>query len=243
MLEPFGPNVVSTDGELWRSHIRITLPSFGEQVQNVVWEETIRQSDMLCQSWSKLGKIEIKKSIYQLTMNTMSLASFGWRVDWALGSDCIPPGHQMSLVDAATKVISQLLLVLLLPRFLLSILPNKTTYVACSEFEKYMDELLARENLALTKGSSMDPRRETLLTALLRSRRDYVEENESHTGCTVSLADQEIKGNIFIFLLAGKNELCLSSQIGEVFSENCRGDRLRYDCEHNDLHLCCSGNL
>jgi cytochrome P450 len=220
MLEPFGPNVVSTDGELWRSHIRITLPSFGEQVQNVVWEETMRQTDILCHSWSELGKTEIKKSIYQLTMNTMSLAGFGWRTDWASGRDVIPSGHRMSLVEAATKMISELPLILLLPRFLLRILPDKTVWVAFSEFEKYMDELLVRENLALTKGSSMEPRRENLLTALLRSRRESAGAEKSHTGPGVNLTDQEVKGNIFIFLLAGKKTLCLVSQDLQVLSED-----------------------
>lgn len=208
MLEPFGPNVVSTDGEVWRSHIRVTLPSFGEQVQNVVWEETIRQTDMLCQSWLKLGKIGIKESIYQLTMNTMCLASFGWRVDWESGRDGIPSGHRLSLVDAATQVVLHLPQVLLLPRWALRMLPDNTAYVACSEFEKYMDELLSREKLALTKETALESRRANLLTALLRSSRESAEAEKSHTGVSVGLTDPEIQGNIFIFLLAGKYAFC-----------------------------------
>ncbi|POS72417.1 hypothetical protein DHEL01_v209186 [Diaporthe helianthi] len=203
MLEVFGPNVVSTNGELWRDHIRITLPSFGEQVQNLVWDETTRQTDMLCQSWARSGKIGIKESIYQLTMNTMSLASFGWSVDWTSGQDCIPAGHRMSLVEALTKVISHLPSILLLPRFLLPILPGRTAHIACSEFETYMDELIASESRLLAEGGSGELRRETLLTALLRARRESVAESQSQGSASFSLTDQEIKGNIFIFLLAG----------------------------------------
>jgi cytochrome P450 len=217
MLEPFGPNVVSTDGELWRSHIRITLPSFGEQVQNVVWEETIRQTHMLCQSWSRVGKLDIKKSIYQLTMNIMSLAAFGLRADWAPGSECIPLGHQMTLVDAATKIISDLPLVLLLPRSLLRIMPDKTTSVAISEFEKYMNELLVRESLALTTANSTEIRRENLLTALLRSSHESPRAGQPHMASEVGLTDEEIKGNIFIFILAGKRVPFLAPFREEVF--------------------------
>lgn len=223
MLEPFGPNVVSTDGDVWRSHIRATLPSFGEKVQNVVWEETIRQTDMLCQSWLELGKVGIKESIYQLTMNTMCLASFGWRVDWASGSDGIPSGHKLSLVEAITEVVLHLPQVLLLPRWALRILPDKTAYIACSEFQKYMDELLAREKSSLTKETAVESRRENLLTALLRSSRDPAETEESHLGVSVGLTDREIQGNIFIFLLAGKEIFCPILREREVLTKMLTG--------------------
>lgn len=216
MLEPFGPNVVSTDGDVWRSHIRVTLPSFGEQVQNVVWEETIRQADMLCQSWLKLGKVGIKESIYQLTMNTICLASFGWQVDWAPGRDGISSGRKLSLVEAVTEVVLHLPLIALLPRWALRMLPDRTAYVACSEFEKYMGELLVGEKLTLTKETALETRRENLLTALLRSSHESVKAEESDTGISVGLTDREIQGNIFIFLLAGKDSLVSQSRIEKV---------------------------
>lgn len=204
MIEPFGPNVASTDGEYWRPHIRITMPSFGEKVQSLVWDETVRQTDRLCQSWARMGKIEIKESIYSVTMNTMSFASFGWSVDGTPGQDCIPSGHRMSLVEAMSKIISHLPSILLLPRALLPIFPGRTAHHACSEFEKYMDEFIARENRLLAQGSSGELRRETLMTALLRARRDSVDDTQSQEKTGFSLTDQEIKGNIFVFLLAGR---------------------------------------
>lgn len=181
-------------------------------MQNIVWEETIRQADMLCQSWLKLGKVGIKESIYQLTMNTMCLASFGWQVDWASPRDGLPSGHLLSLVEAVTEVVLHLPMILLLPRWALRVLPDKTAYVACSEFEKYMDELLAREKLAIKKETVLEARRENLLTALLRSSRESAEAEESRTGVSVGLTDREVQGNIFIFLLAGKDAFGLMLQ-------------------------------
>lgn len=237
MLEPFGPNVVSTDGDVWRSHIRVTLPSFGEQVQNVVWEETIRQTDMLCQSWLKLGKVGIKERIYQLTMNTMCLASFGWRVDWESGQDDTPPGHKLSLVEAVTEVVLHLPHVLLLPRWALRILPDRTAYVACSEFEKYMDELLARESSALTEGTALEARRENLLTALLRSSRESAKAEKSRTGVRAGLTNREIQGNIFIFLLAGKD--AFSPVLQERESEKDTDYAIGYDTTANTMIYTC----
>lgn len=217
MIEPFGPNVVTTDGEDWRRHIRITLPSFGEQVQNLVWDETTRQTNSLCQSWARMGKIGIKESIYQLTLNTMSIASFGWSVDWMSGEDCIPAGHQLSLVEALTEVILHLPSILLLPRVLLPILPGKVAHSACLEFEKYMDEFIAREDRLQAEGSLGVQRRETLLTALLRARRESADQTGSQATTGFNLTDREIKGNIFIFLLAGKETFALYVKPGNAF--------------------------
>lgn len=67
MLEPFGPNVVSTDGDLWRFHIRITLPPLGEAVNKLVWSETTRQADFLAEAWASLGSSNLKNDVYSLT--------------------------------------------------------------------------------------------------------------------------------------------------------------------------------
>lgn len=83
-------------------------------------------------------------------------------------------------------------------------LPNKSAYVACSEFEQYMNEFLARGRESLNQEGCGETRRENLLTALLRSSRESGGEKESQTGARIGLEDREIKGNIFIFLLAGK---------------------------------------
>lgn len=50
--EPFGPNVVSTDSDLWRFHLRITATPLGEEVNSLVWSDTSRQTKLLVASWS-----------------------------------------------------------------------------------------------------------------------------------------------------------------------------------------------
>ena len=100
MLEPFGPNVVSTEGDLWRLHQRITVPSLGESVNRLVWAETFRQTKSLVSSWVSVAPESLKSDIYSLTINIIASAAFGQQAEWSDTGKTIPPGHEMSLVSA-----------------------------------------------------------------------------------------------------------------------------------------------
>jgi cytochrome P450 len=207
MLEPFGPNVVSTDGDLWRFHLRITLPPFGEAVQQLVWDETERQTGMMAASWAKSsGAGSLKHNIYTLTVNTMSLAGFGRQADWVEDSKAVPQGHSLSLVAAIFGVVMHLPHILLMPKWLLRNSPWKIAHTAYVEFEQYMNELLAEAKAGLQRGVKTESgaARENLLTAVLRSSEEGAKQAVAGPGGRTSLTDEEIKGNVFIFLLAGK---------------------------------------
>lgn len=217
MLEPFGQNVVSTDGNLWRFHLSITLPPLAaDGVHRTVWDESRRQVGMMTRAWNAAN---VKTSIYTLTVNTMCLAGFGRKVaDWAAEGECaVPPGHTLSLVGSILGVVMHLPHILLLPKWALARSPWRAAYRAYVEFEQYMDELLASEKRRLEKGKAVGDR-ENLLTAVLESnmagssstapfhgegRGSSIAELVGRT----SLTDEEIKGNVFIFLLAGKGPL------------------------------------
>ncbi|KAI0532406.1 cytochrome P450 [Xylaria digitata] len=200
MLEPFGPSVVSVDGDRWRFHLSITLPPFmADNVLGLLWEETRRQVDVMAAKWSGGGvEASLKTNIYSLTMNTMSLVGFGQQTDWAEGPDAVPKGHALSLVGAIYGVVMHLPHILLLPKWVLKQVATET-HLAYVELERYMSELLGQEKARLQKGlsngDSGEAARETLLTAVLRS-------NKRNPGGG-TLTDTEVKGNVFMFLLAG----------------------------------------
>lgn len=198
MLEPFGPNIVSVDGDRWRFHLAITLPPFtADNVLGMLWEETCRQVDVMATAWKRAGdEASMKQNVYSLTLNTMSLVGFGKQNDWTNRPEAIPKGHTLSLVGAIYAVVMHLPHILLLPKRILKLVGPKA-YEGYDELERYMTELLEQEKTHLLKDSAPEQSsRETLLTAVLRS---------NHTSKSVggSLSDTEVKGNIFMFLLAG----------------------------------------
>ncbi|KAI1205731.1 cytochrome P450 [Annulohypoxylon truncatum] len=202
ILEPFGPNVVSVEGDLWKFHLAITLPPLAaDSVARLVWDETARQVDMMVAAWKP--EESNSERIYALTMNIMSLVGFGRQAEWGEGKSpgSVPAGHKFSLVSALTEVIMHLPHILLLPRWLLRWTPWPIAYHAANEVESYIDEFLGEEREKLQRNSS-ESSRENLLTAVVRSNLAAAKKVDASVGRSI-LTDEEIRGNVFIFLVAG----------------------------------------
>ena len=203
MIEPFGPNVVSSEGNLWRFHIRITAPPFGDAANRLVWAETIRQTGFLVSSWSASESMALKSDIYLLGVNVMACAGFGRRIDWTDNSKAAPEGHEMSLVNAIFGVVLYLPYILLLPQWLLKRSPWKAGYTAYKEFEQYMREFIAVEKARIASGSGYESKMKgNLLTAMLATSADE-EKNLKQGAQRTSFNDDEVLGNVFMFFMAG----------------------------------------
>jgi cytochrome P450 len=206
MIEPFGPNVVSSEGDLWRFHYRITAPPFGDAANSLVWDETRRQATLLKSAWAQTGVQSLKSDVYAVGVNVMASAGFGRQQDWQ--SDEAPPsGHQLSLLGAVYGIVTYLPLLLLLPKWLLRN-TCKPAWVAFVEFEKYMREYIAEEqsvvrehNLSKKKGQLSG----NLLTALLATNAN--EQTSSRGGQRVSLTEDEVIGNMFMFFVVLSSNL------------------------------------
>lgn len=168
----------------------------------LVWDETARQVGMMATAWRP--EDSHRERIYALTMNTMSLVGFGHQAEWG-GKDVrenLPPGHRYSLVGAMNGVISHLPQIMLLPRWSLR-WPWPAAYRASNEMESYVEEMLAQERERL-KCDTKEAQRENLLTAVVRSNLVAEKKKVVNSLGRTSLNDEEIKGNVFIFLLAGR---------------------------------------
>jgi len=63
-LEIYGRNVVTTAGATWRLHRKITNKPFNERNNQLVHDETIRQTIQMLSSWestSQNGKVVVEK--------------------------------------------------------------------------------------------------------------------------------------------------------------------------------------
>lgn len=202
--------MVSTDGDLWRFHLRITATPLGEEMNSLVWSETSRQTKLLVASWGSGRSSGLKMDVYTLTLNVMSYAGFGQKAKWAIGDNAVPVGHKLSLVSSVYGVVAYLPHILLMPKWLLARSPWWKAYQSYVELNTYMQEYLAREKKALLDGTeSGELAKGNFLTAVLRSSMASSNEKSATYNGRTCLTDDEIMGNTFMFMLAGKSNILL----------------------------------
>ena len=146
-IKLYGNNLVTSEGEVWRNHRKITSPQFTEKNNHLVWIETLEQCQAMVNSWfdGNTGK-KRSKTIYTLADDAMRLslyvisrAGFGVHLRWPgvegapanghaenyeesiISSSEIPKGHTLSYTDALGSILHDILWVLIIPPFLLSI--------------------------------------------------------------------------------------------------------------------------
>lgn len=214
MLEPYGPNVATAEGKLWRFHVRITAPPFADPsgVNDLVWAETLFQTKLLCSAWSLQASRELHLDVNSLTLGVIARAGFGKRIDWSdnsVGNGDIPPGHKLSFLRAINDTTKWMIPILLLPGWLLNLTPWRAAHKAHTELELYMRELITaeknnvREDLEYQSSSSKG----NLLTAVMKVSASEARDNSKSNGRSKkeTLTDDEVLGNLFIYLLAGES--------------------------------------
>lgn len=140
-IKIFGNNVVTSEGQLWKHHRKITQPPFSEKNNHLVWTETLGQCQTMVDSWFG-GNKEVSTSIYtladdamRLSLHVISRAGFGVRLEWP-GSEAdhankdnknggrpdfdLPDGHAMSYTEALGLCLHNIILILVTPKLLLS---------------------------------------------------------------------------------------------------------------------------
>lgn len=198
ILDIFGTNVLTTEGALWKLHRKITGPPFNERNNALVFQETVHQTRGMMDEWSKYmvnGSVlleDARKDCMKLALHVICGAGFGQSFSWAETSTITSPDHRLSFRDSMSEMLHHLAVPLLFGKFLRKVLRFKYIKdgdLACKEYEKYMDEMLDKERESAARG---DKGRANLLSALVRS------EEQGQI-----LSRDEIKGNMFIFIIAG----------------------------------------
>jgi hypothetical protein len=133
-IEIYGKNVVSSEGAMWRRHRRLTSPAFTEKNNRLVWKETLAQTQVVLASWLGPGADGRCRTIRQvasdsmrLSLNVISHAGLGQRMEWpkATGDEVpekenLSETHTMSFTFALQYLLHNLLYIMLLPKWVLS---------------------------------------------------------------------------------------------------------------------------
>ncbi|KAJ3533382.1 hypothetical protein NM208_g8017 [Fusarium decemcellulare] len=201
-LEIFGRNVVTTEGDTWVRHRRITTPPFNERNSALVWNESKRQATEMLKRWAANpeGVVNPQSDTMVLALHVLTAAGFGKSYTFGSGLESASDNHSLTYRDALSLILGNLFTAVFtatlnLPSWML---PFKFKQVqdAVVNFRQYMAEMVAEEREAMIAGA---PEEDNLMSILVRASENQMSEGKGAR----HLTDSEIYGNLFSYNLAG----------------------------------------
>ena len=131
LLNVFGRNLVSTEGEVWKRHRKIISPNINEKNNALVFSESIHEAQQMLNKWiEKKGQTikDVSEDMMRMTLHIITRVGFGVKLYWP-GSETeeqtkldneLGEGHSMSFAKSIDVTLSNLLFVFLAPMWLIS---------------------------------------------------------------------------------------------------------------------------
>lgn len=213
MLEIYGRNLVSTEGDEWRRHVAIAGPAFNEANYALAWDETLR----IVHEWfdeleSKVEistgqHIDVNAATMRATLLVISAAGFGKRMSWNSvsslrdESDVSGPSSQkegiMPFHTAVSLTVEKLFVKVLTPNFAYA-LPFRIPWLS-NQLDEARDAFASlrahMEDLTATARNSESGQAD-LLRRLVRANDATLTSGGASTKGTLS--DNELFSNIFV---------------------------------------------
>lgn len=222
ILAIFGRNLVTTEGQEWKMHRKGVSASFNERNTAHIFAESVKQTQGMIAQWMGLetettssGTITtLEHDTMTVALNIIANVGFGLRFFWEgqkmpddlsaqnrkYASFEPPPGHSMTFVNSLATVLERITLLLILPTWLLQILPFKATKLALeayNNYSKYMEEFLQDKIEAAQCGDGTAEGGMDIMGQLVRAKYGGKAKDE------VQLSDSDILGNAFVIIVAG----------------------------------------
>ncbi|PQE02867.1 cytochrome P450 protein [Rutstroemia sp. NJR-2017a BBW] len=214
MLNVFGPNLGTTEGQQWQRHRKITAVCFNEHNNELVWSESIRQASGMLEYWTSKDSINtVADDTRTFSLHVMSGAGFGKSYPFQGSEEESTTQGSLSYKTSLKLILDNCIpLVALGPKNLEKYyqwLPKswKELHHATVTFKKYMTDVYEEEKQAVAEGK---PRGNNLMTYLVRA-------SQTEKGSQGGLTEQEIYGNIFVFNFAGHDTTANSLAFCIVF--------------------------
>ncbi|KAL8837432.1 MAG: hypothetical protein Q9170_002516 [Blastenia crenularia] len=204
MVNIFGQNLSTTDGQQWQRHRKITASCFNELNNELVWSESVKQAIGMLRFWSSKSSIRsTADDARTLSLHVLSSAGFGKSYPFQGSSEASPQNIATSYKESLQTILDNCILLLVLGQKFLAKpwlpLKLKKLHQATTTFKKYMTDVYEEEKKSISIGTSSGS---NLMTSLVRSS----VENSGSAGINGSqggLTESEIYGNIFVFNFAG----------------------------------------
>ncbi|KAK7908714.1 hypothetical protein PG985_016017 [Apiospora marii] len=196
ILDVFGDNLATVDGDQWKKHRKIASSCFNEANNAIVWSESLSQADDMMRYWTARPAVSsIADDLRTLSLHVLSRAGFGKAFKFQAHHEkaAVATNYKESL----KMVLDNCVLIMALGTKFLSKpwLPARLrrVYQAYVAFQQYLTNLYESEKQHMVESHSTADR--TLMSTLIQAS---AEETES-----TSLTERELYGNMFLFNFAG----------------------------------------
>ncbi|KAJ8113162.1 hypothetical protein ONZ43_g5217 [Nemania bipapillata] len=218
ILEPYGPNVATAEGSTYRFHVRMTAPSFGDGtgVNELVWRETSRQTGLLMQNWIKVAPEHLDEDINALTLAVISLAGFGKQLESVHEqAQDVPKGYKISFLSALRGTTHNMVPILLFPLWFMDMTPLAGASLAKRQLDKYIRRTIRQEKAEGEKNVDSElGARANLLHTVVHASGDDDNLQKGSRQTKKQFTEDEVMGNLFIYLLGGYETTANSIQYG-----------------------------
>ncbi|KAG1902247.1 cytochrome P450 [Suillus fuscotomentosus] len=196
VLAFFGKNIIASEGSEWKRYRKIVAPAFSERNNRLVWDATTQiMLDLFDTVWAGQQEVVVDHSVdltLPIALFVIGAAGFGRPISWKEDA-VVPLGHQLTFNDAIHTVSQNLILPLLVPRWVMGLTKHfRRTRLAFDELHRYLTEMIHER-----QGSQQEHNHD-LFSSLLSAN-----DNNESSKDDVKLSDSELISNIFIFLVAG----------------------------------------
>lgn len=209
LLEVYGPCISTATWTDWPRHRKILAAPFNENIMKFVWNESLKQTREMLQSWTLSdvsGISSVAKDTRTLSLNVLAATGFHRSYKFR-GSNQSGTDEAGTYRGALQTVLDNVIVLMLVPRRLLQLqIPRSWARIgrAAAEFKQFMMDMLDEETTLLQKGETGTG---SLMTSFVRALDAHQKEEaalKSNKGLSSKgLTVEEILGNIFVINFAG----------------------------------------
>ncbi|CAE6418094.1 unnamed protein product [Rhizoctonia solani] len=196
IAKEFGSNLLVVEGEEWKRQRRIAAPAFSDKNNYLVWDTAKGFVEQITNGWAPNKPTIIhnirKDFTSRISLCVISKAAFGQ--DISMEIEAIPAGHKLAFKDALLEASKTMHLPLILPSWAWRLTKGwRQAKQAHDELRLYLQEMIStRRNLKEQKIRELLDRKYDLFNQLIFAR-----------DIDDMLTEDELIGNVFIFLLGG----------------------------------------
>jgi cytochrome P450 len=218
VVNVYGKNIATTDDDEWKTHRKVTAITFTEKNNELVWRESLAQAKGMLEYWMEHQPINtLANDTKVFSLNVLAAAIFNKVYPFEGAAD---KKIRNSTQDDSSVYRDSLgkILVYIIPIFICGEkglqawwTPKswKAAGTAVSTFRNYVARLIEEERQSIEQGAQKS---QHLVAALVRAcESDALENSRAAPGKrNMTLTEQEIISNLFIYAFAGNDTTAVS---------------------------------